>query len=164
MTQKPSAIGPPVTHAEQKELVCDRASHRRQLYWPNCFCSYVHPTQWISEKRFHSYVHHTQFLCGNVGARWPNTNICRAEGVCDCSLIQHGYFLEIVCVVWGHRPHCCLRNRLQFKNPISTLIGLLLIMHLVIKLTFHIKHTICFIAVLWQPGFHSWITSEYNIT
>ena len=43
-------------------------------------------------------VHHTQFLCGNVCARWPNANSFQEKVMCDCSLIQHGLFLETVCV------------------------------------------------------------------
>ena len=34
----------------------------------------------------------------NVCARWPNANSFQENVVCDCSLIQHGLFLETVCV------------------------------------------------------------------
>ena len=35
----------------------------------------------------------------NVFARWHNANNFEENVVCDCSLIQHGLFLETVCVV-----------------------------------------------------------------
>ena len=34
----------------------------------------------------------------NVYARWRNANSFQENVVCDCSLIQHGLFLETVCV------------------------------------------------------------------
>ena len=43
-------------------------------------------------------VHDTQFYVVNVCARWPNANNFQEKVVCDCSLIQHGLFLETVCV------------------------------------------------------------------
>ena len=107
------------------------------------FRSYVHPTQSLQGKRFRSQVHHTQFFplnrlrywmyhtrsveetvwqrlsithsfyVVNVCARWPNANSFQEKVVCDCSLIQHGLFLETVCVAWGHRPRYFFNNRLQ---------------------------------------------------
>jgi hypothetical protein len=74
--------------------------------------------------------------------------------MCDCSLIQHAYFLETVWVVCGHRPRCFLRNHQQKKNPISRIISILFLLYLLIKFTFHMKHTIYFIFVVRQPGFH----------
>jgi hypothetical protein len=192
---------PPVTHAEQKELVWDRASHRKQVYDTNRLRCSQHPTQRIPNKRFRSCVHHTHnfpyrivcdsvaitndiynssvcvmecithgalevtvwhwlfithiFSMENVCARWPNANSCPEDVVCDCSFIQHAYFLETMWVVFGHHPRCFLSNRQQKKNPISRIIGLLFLFNLVIKLTFHMKHAIYFIFVVRQPGFHN---------
>ena len=168
MTQKPSGICPPGTHARQNEVVCDRralkyentysrAKKNTVIRW-NCFQSQVQPTHSVPAKRFHSYVHPTQSLQGkcfcsqvhhtqffplnrlcywmyhtrsveetvwqrlsithsfhvvNVCARWPNANSFQEKVVCDCSLIQHGLFLETVSVAWGHRPRVFFNNRLQ---------------------------------------------------
>ena len=38
------------------------------------------------------------FYVVNVCARWPNANSFQEKVVCDSSLIQHGLFLETVCV------------------------------------------------------------------
>ena len=92
------------------------------------FRSYAHPTQSLQGKCFRSQVHHTQFFSlnclrywmyhtrsieetvwqrlsithrfyvVNVCARWPNANSFQEKVMCDCSLIQHGLFLETVCV------------------------------------------------------------------
>ena len=107
------------------------------------FHSYVHPTQSLQGKHFRSQVHHTQFFplnhlrywiyhtrymdetewqrlsithsfhVVNVCARWPNANSFQEKVMCDCSLIQHGLFLETMCVVWGHRLRYFFNNRLQ---------------------------------------------------
>ena len=34
------------------------------------------------------YITHSS-LCGNVCARWPNTNSSLPEAVCDCELMEH---------------------------------------------------------------------------
>ena len=73
-------IGPPATEAGAKWARVRSGEASK----PNRFRSYVHPTGWIPEKHFRSYVYHTQFLCGNVCARWPNTNSSLLEAVCDC--------------------------------------------------------------------------------
>ena len=104
---------------------------------------YIHPTQSLQRKRFCSHVHHAwfsplnrlrywmhhtwsvketvwqrlsithSFYVVNVCARWPNANSFQEKVACDCSLIQHGLFLETVCVAWGHRPRYFFDNRLQ---------------------------------------------------
>ena len=117
--------------------------HPTQAVPAKHFRSYVDPTQSLQGKHFRSQVHHTQFFplnrfcywiyhtrsmeetvwqrlsithsfhVVNVCARWPNTNSFQEKVVCDCSLIQHGLFLETVCVAWGHRPRYFFNNRLQ---------------------------------------------------
>ena len=49
----------------------------------------------------------------NVCARWRNAKSFQENVMCDCSLIQHGLFLETVCVAWGHRPRYFFNNHLQ---------------------------------------------------
>ena len=43
-------------------------------------------------------IRHT-FYVVNVCASWPNANSFQEDVVCDCSLIQHVFFLESVWVV-----------------------------------------------------------------
>ena len=43
------------------------------------------------------YIPHSHYK-ENVCARWRNANSFEENVVCDCSLIQHGLFLETVCV------------------------------------------------------------------
>jgi len=58
------------------------------------------------------YIPHSHYK-EKVCARWRNANSFEENVVCNCSLIQHGLFLETVCVALGHRPWCFLINRLQ---------------------------------------------------
>ena len=107
-TQKPSGICPPGTHARQNEVVCDR----RALKYRNTYCSaqkYNYTGEIISGHKYipHSqsplnvsvriYIPHSHYK-ENVCARWRNANSFEENVMCDCSLIQHGLFLETMCV------------------------------------------------------------------
>ena len=43
------------------------------------------------------YIPHSHYK-ENICARWRNANSFEENVVCDCSLIQHGLFLETMCV------------------------------------------------------------------
>ena len=123
MTQKPSRICPPGTHARQNEVVCDR----RALKDRNTYISvkkYNYTGEIITG---HKYIPHSQSPLSvyvriyishshskeNVCARWRNANSFEENVMYDCSLIQHCLYLETVCVAWCHRPWWFLINHLQ---------------------------------------------------
>ena len=63
----------------------------------------------VSIRIYIPHIHYKENVC----ARWPNANSFEENVMCDCSLIQHGLFLETMCVAGGHRPRCFLNNHLQ---------------------------------------------------
>ena len=48
----------------------------------------------VSVRIYSPHSHYKENVC----ARWRNANSFEENVVCDCSLIQHGLFLETVCV------------------------------------------------------------------
>ena len=58
----------------------------------------MHHTRCVEETVWQRLSITHSFYVVNVCARWPNANSFQEKVVCDCSLIQHGLFLETVCV------------------------------------------------------------------
>ena len=60
-------------------------------------CMYIPYSQSPLNVSVRIYIPHSGYK-ENVSARWRNTNNIEGNVMCDCSLIQHGLFLETVCV------------------------------------------------------------------
>ena len=73
----------------------------------------MHHTRCVEETVWERLSITHSFYVVDVCARWPNENSFEENVMCDCSSIQHGLFLETVCVALGHRPWYFLNNRLQ---------------------------------------------------
>ena len=122
-TQKPSGICPLGTHTRQNEVVCDRRA-TKYGYMYSSVKRYNYTGEIVSGRKYipHSqsplnvsvriYVPHSHSK-ENVSASWRNANSFQENFMYDCSLIQHGLFLETLFVAWGYRPRCFLINHLQ---------------------------------------------------